>query len=377
MSWHIKIVGIVDNDQSRHGTVLYSGNGRQYTVMSPDILKKYDYDRVIITTHYHAICRQLMESYQVPEKKIADLRQLQKYTLDYQLSRAGHKLRCMGRKTVKHRNGEIKQPAYVITPCFADGFRHQGIGQMENHVLAHCIYAAEKGWIPIVDMKNYSSMYQKASELGRVNIWERYYQQPSGYSLEDLPKMKKVLYSVETPWIVSSYRQNTELKNELYASYIKVRSDLKKEIDEEWERLTGGTENVLGCVCRGTDVIGLGWENNYPSIDAVIEYLDLVKDNYDKIYLATEDQDMYERITGHFGSCIAAYGQQRYRVEKGKYLIDYEDRRENGQYLRGREYLFVLEMLSRCAAVTGMIGTAVSVACMKNPQLQVIRIPNT
>ncbi len=124
-------------------------------------------------------------------------------------------------------------------------------------------------------------------------------------------------------------------------------------------------------------MIGLGWENNYPSIDAVIEYLDLVKDNYDKIYLATEDQDMYERITGHFGSCIAAYGQQRYRVEKGKYLIDYEDRRENGQYLRGREYLFVLEMLSRCAAVTGMIGTAVSVACMKNPQLQVIRIPNT
>lgn len=279
------------------------------------------------------------------------------------------------RKVIRNPNASINKTFYVIPPFFKDGFRHLGLGNIENHVLLHCIYAQHKGYIPIVDMKNFPSMYQTSSELGRVNVWEKYYEQPCGYTLNDLSKAKKVIYTSRSNWIIHLYEDDLDQKRRIYQKYIRLNADLQREIDHTWYALTNGSNNILGCIFRGTDIIGLNWKNNYPSVDTIISYLDQVKDQYDKIYLATEDDAIFQKVLRHFGDKIIYSQEKHYTIEPGKYLVDYKDDRPDAAFLRGKDYLVVLEMLSRCTAVTGMIGTAASVAMYKSTNIKLIMIP--
>lgn len=62
----IEIVGVLDNDQNKHGDRL-SDN----TIKSPELIKEIEYDFVIVTSRYYdAIFSQLTEELSVPEDKI-------------------------------------------------------------------------------------------------------------------------------------------------------------------------------------------------------------------------------------------------------------------------------------------------------------------
>lgn len=278
------------------------------------------------------------------------------------------------RKTVRSDRGN-GQTFFVMGggPYEAEGFRHWGLGNIENYVLCNCIYALNKGYIPIVDMRNAPCMYQGEEEKGKVNIWEKYYQQPCGYTLDDLQKAGKIVYSVSGVWLINDFKILRQTKT-MYHKCIKIREDLKNEVEGYWASVTQGKKNILGCVCRGTDIIGLNWPNDYPSVDAIIAAVKKVEARYDRIFLATEDIDIFDRFCDEFGEKLIYVEQKRYSVQAGKYLKDYADDRENAPYLRGKEYLFVMECLSRCRAVTGMLGTAASLASMKNPDLKLIAI---
>ena len=63
----------------------------------------------------------------------------------------------------------------------------QGLFAIVKSVLSHVMYALDKGWIPVVDLKNYKCQYQQEGE----NAWELFFEQPEGYSLEDIKKSKK------------------------------------------------------------------------------------------------------------------------------------------------------------------------------------------
>lgn len=280
------------------------------------------------------------------------------------------------RKIVYNNNGS-KLTFFVVGggPYQQEGFRHWGLGNIETYILCSCIYAFNKGYVPIVDMKSVPCMYQSEEEKGKVNIWEKYYQQPCGYTLDDLQKAGKVVYSVSSTWMIDDFRLLRKTKK-MYHQFIKVREDLRNEVDDYWASVSHGKKNILGCVCRGTDIIGLNWGANYPSVDEIIACIKRVEAQYDYIFIATEDIDMFNRFCDAFGEKLIYVEQKRYSVQKGKYLMDYEDDRENAAYIRGKEYLFAMECLSKCKIATGMLGTATNIASMKNPELKVVPIEN-
>ena len=48
-----------------------------------------------------------------------------------------------------------------------------------NYVLGYMKYAFDKGWIPVVDMENYASLYQEEGPVnGTRNVWEYFFEQP-------------------------------------------------------------------------------------------------------------------------------------------------------------------------------------------------------
>ena len=64
------------------------------------------------------------------------------------------------------------------------------------HQLTHIAYAVENGLLPVVDLKNYTSQYLSFEDRFKINAWEIFFEQPSGYNLNDIKKAKNVIYSV-------------------------------------------------------------------------------------------------------------------------------------------------------------------------------------
>ena len=56
-------------------------------------------------------------------------------------------------------------------------------------------YALDRGYIPVIDMQNTKNTYLEPDQVGKVNAWEFYFEQPCGYSLRDIKKSKNVILS--------------------------------------------------------------------------------------------------------------------------------------------------------------------------------------
>jgi len=48
------------------------------------------------------------------------------------------------------------------------------------------IICSWKGYIPVVDMKHYTNQYFKDGRTFKDNAWEYFFEQPCGYTLEDI-----------------------------------------------------------------------------------------------------------------------------------------------------------------------------------------------
>lgn len=61
-----------------------------------------------------------------------------------------------------------------------------GIISIVTSVMNHVAFAIEKGYIPIVDLKHFDNMYFKNKRRYRDNVWEYFFDQPFGYTLNDI-----------------------------------------------------------------------------------------------------------------------------------------------------------------------------------------------
>ena len=75
------------------------------------------------------------------------------------------------------------------------------------------------------------------------------------------------------------------------------------------------------------------------------------------IFLATEDQEIFNDVKRYFGDKLLALDMTRY-VTLGKQNInDMCSERNNDKYLKGREYLLSIWLLSQCnCLVAGNVG---------------------
>ena len=74
--------------------------------------------------------------------------------------------------------------------------RHPGYGIFSNltFVVNHIKIALDMGFIPIVDMENYTTIYNENKKIfNTYNSWEYYYEQVSPYSLEEVYKSMNII----------------------------------------------------------------------------------------------------------------------------------------------------------------------------------------
>lgn len=181
------------------------------------------------------------------------------------------------------------------------------------------------------------------------------------FVLEQKPKdatPKNTIYLADNTILLATYSY-FKGKSEIRPINEKVLTDkFKAEMDEYAEAVLG-KKRVLGVLIRGTDYIvsKMSGVRKMATVDDMLPTMRqwIAEDNYDLIFLATEDQDILDRMRKEFGKMIRVISQVRHTVKDFaglKLLSELEDkeRADNPNIAEDNtvNYFYALYLLSKC-----------------------------
>lgn len=245
-----------------------------------------------------------------------------------------------------------------------------GLFSLINAVLKHIVYAKKFGYIPVVDFQNFETQYHDSGTFGKDNMWEYFFEQPMGYSLENISKSKNIILSAKTsnPRIrildfdinLSDSQELKKYYNALFQIYIRPNKSTQDYLAADESKILIQNRKLLGVLCRGTDYTHkkpAGHEIQPDPKDIIMKAKDvIIKYRCTHIYLATEDQDVYDMFKKEFGNILLSNGQTRFsgkEIENVQFLANVGKKRERDKYFFALEYLSSVNILSKCSCFIG------------------------
>ncbi len=303
---------------------------------------------------------------------------LEKYPLVARVSRYIYTwLNCKGRLYKKKYYGPLHSDKiiYIIRPNSEDGI--QGLMSLFIQAMRKVGYAREKGYIPVIDYKNYHVQYSD----GINNAWEFYFKQPSLITLEEAYRSSNVILSGVSLKRTEAYElfKDTIFTNsmlcqrchELIMNNIIFSEETTKILENELLRLN--IKDCIGVYLRGTDYIKLRpiGEHIQPTIDMVIEKTNEFMTKYPKcvIFLVTEEERYYLEFKDRYGDKVKIVSFDSFvRDYDGKDFISKSNVLDSDVKKRGMHYLVKMILLSKCRCFIGSItmGSIVSYAMNGN-----------
>lgn len=261
---------------------------------------------------------------------------------------------------------------------------HSGWTVWERVIIYNIIYALDKGWIPVVDMKNCRSIYQEESEFQEENAWEKFYEQPCGYSVEDAYKSGNyILSDPSVEWfryirVRKPNRIDNEYLREIFNKYIRLNEKTKKKIGEVYRNIFPQNAylkcndnkidldqvRLLGLVMRGTDYKTFHHPQQ-PKVEDIINLAKRIKETYhcDYYFIATEDYDILQEIKDKISEdWIVTYNAGNVKYSGNGYIGEVLQESESNSYKMGLDYLITLYILDRCKCLIGGLCGATIVA---------------
>ena len=250
-----------------------------------------------------------------------------------------------------------------------------GAGFFSNYwwVMGHIVFAKKLAYIPVVDMKNYRTLYSEDKPVrGETNAWNYYFENVDRASLEEAYASGRYVFAEERPlnkyanrFCGSEYRFPSGRAIDFYFPVIKkhmrIKPELEKEFERQWTYETAGC-HVLGIHIRGTDMRN---DLGHPVPAETQKYIEQAKrlmsqyPEIDRIFLATDEENilyLFEEMFGEkaqkpFVFWNPAFRNQR-KQEQGKATGIHEQKpeyeREHHRYRMGLEVLRDAYCLTRC-----------------------------
>lgn len=229
-------------------------------------------------------------------------------------------------------------------------------------------YALDKGYIPVIDMQLERNTYLDEEQVGRENSWEFYFEQPCGYSLKDISRSRNIILSSGLIGKNNFFPEDRMVKNpeeyrmwrNLFQRYFRVKKEVLEEAEALKRELFHG-ERVLGVLCRGTDYTNTRPKDHpiQPETADVLVKVDEVlhKQKCSYVYLATEDNDIYEMFERQYGEKLKALKTRRYHNTGKENINDISAKSGESKYQLGRDYLLTILLLADCnCLVAGSAG---------------------
>lgn len=203
-------------------------------------------------------------------------------------------------------------------------------------------------------------------------MWEYYFKQFYQYSLEDVYSSRNVILASESKFVFGPL-YNTYLKeiesniysqagkvNNWFADKINWKEEIVQYCNCQMPKEFNENKRILGVIARGTDYnkeavkyrYGIDKIHNI-DIDSLVNLVkqELDKNNYDYIYLATEDLENYMRFKEEFGEMLIVTQQKRVKFDKDlesskKYVWELINKDNECEF--GKRYLSIIWCLSKC-----------------------------
>ena len=248
-------------------------------------------------------------------------------------------------------------------------------------ILGGIAYAEQKGYIPVVDMKNYPNTYLYDSEAGHVNAWEYYFTQPDSLTLEEALSCREyilgrdtVLHSRPSQSAAAFYNKDGKLDywRRICKKYIHFTQPVLDGIERELQKFAG--KRVLGVSIRGTDYSGLrphGHPVQPTTQQCIMKTREvLCEGSYDAVYLATEDKNIIAAFREEFEEKLILPDRDAidFDASSDKWITEcFNDRRENDKYLTGLEYLVSMLILTKCTGlITSITSGSTGIMCLSD-----------
>ena len=262
-----------------------------------------------------------------------------------------------------HRSYGDKYPDksfYLVNPVFP----MEGLMSICDKVQYPYAYAEANGFIPVIRLtQSDDSMY---SDNNGEDIWSKFFVQPYG---EEADNWEQAQFVCEFPFSVITFSDrwlmsrivDMKVPSLMRTDYINER--VKEEIEKQRDVLPN-PGRTIGVLLRGTDYT-TSHLPGHPIMASPEQVMEKIKEyeatgKYDEIYLATEDEDILQKMKEICGDRLRYIDQKRFRINPGELLSDQKKERENEGWLKGKEYLTTLKFLSECKsfiASGGCCGT--------------------
>lgn len=228
-----------------------------------------------------------------------------------------------------------------------------GLFSLVMTTLGHIKYAVDKGYIPIVDLFHNSLNDQEH------NVWELYFGQPCGYTLDDIKYSKNIILGNgiidnRIPYPGANIAYNIE-ELQKWKSVVEKYLILNKNIQDETNKLINELfcdKKVLGVLMRGTDYVNTRPSKHpvQPTVAQVMNKIDEVLSKYecDFIYLVTEDERIFQQLKEKYGEKILSLNMKRYTTKGNQNINDVRAKSEKNVVLPDKQYLISILLLARC-----------------------------
>ena len=221
---------------------------------------------------------------------------------------------------------------------------------------------------PNVGIGGILSYYTQAKEIVRQEGWEMYLKEnctrypqemlQQYFQLASKPRdatPANTIYLPDVLVLILTYHAkkfNVEIDENILTEQFRAEMD-------EYADVVLSRHKVLGVLIRGTDYIAskMSGVRQMATVDDMLPMIRewIAADGYDLIFLATEDQDILDRMVKEFGSMICVVSQVRHSVrdfEDMKLLSDLEkkEKQNNSGLVEDNtvNYFYALYLLSKC-----------------------------
>lgn len=256
---------------------------------------------------------------------------------------------------------------------------HEGIAGVLRYVLnkLEVIRSAGRELEPVVDLGIFGEISQFCNGTG-ANVWDMYFEPVSPYTVREVYNSKNVLLAFDGMKTKNPYLYEQDILSD-YPQLIKKYLRFKKEVldycEEQVRKIVpGGVERYIGVVGRGTDYnMQLGGAlSNYLmrplSGEEILKKTEelLETGNYDGVFLATEDSQVFDIfMNSKIKDRIFYVEQDRIAYNPGdtdhRFLADiYKEEQQRDGYAENLRYISIIYILSRAKALlsTTLCGAA-------------------
>lgn len=253
--------------------------------------------------------------------------------------------------------------------------RSPGAGMFSNvtFILNKIKFAEKHNLIPIIDMHNFTTIYnEKTKILSTNNAWEYYFEKLNKYSLHFAYKSKK--YYISENKLSGDFSLDILSKKiNKYFKLIKFKSYLLKKSKAFIKKNFKKNDKILGVHFRGT-TYKVAQKHAFPATSKImIKHVKKLIRNYDynKIFISTEEQKYLDIFKKEFKDmCLFTNSFRSTNIDAFKTYP-----RKNHRYKLGEEIILDTLVLSKCEGFTFIKSNVSSAAIsLKKTSMQIHEI---